>query len=190
MADEASGPVAQMLASNSGGPWRRRFRTMIRQAGEAKGKTLHSAQGQSALLLETNVGRLVRDGRSGCTSSKDWIAARLGPASATPTLATIMETGFSQMLSAMGCPPGLFLGGSASAAREDYRRWYSATVEPLAIMLAAELSLKLETPISLSFSGRFSGDLAGRARAFQSMVGAGMELAKAAGLAGLMVAED
>ena len=59
---------------------------------------------------------------------------------------------------------------------EDY---FSLTVEPLSILLAAELSLKLETPISLSFSGRFSGDLAGRARAFQSMVGAGMDTSKA-----------
>ena len=34
-----------------------------------------------------------------------------------------------------------------------------------------------------------AADLSGRARAFQSMVGAGMDAAKAAGLAGLMEAE-
>ena len=43
-------------------------------------------------------------------------------------------------------------------------------------MLAAELSAKLEADICLGFSGRFAADLAGRARAFQSMVGAGMDL--------------
>ena len=63
---------------------------------------------------------------------------------------------------------------------------YSLTVEPLACLLAAELSAKLEAEIGLGFSGRFAADLAGRARAFQSMVGAGMELERAAELAGLM----
>ena len=57
-------------------------------------------------------------------------------------------------------------------------------------MLARELSEKLEAEISLAFSGRFAADLAGRARAFQSMVGAGMDAAKAAGLAGLMAEES
>ena len=56
-------------------------------------------------------------------------------------------------------------------------------------MLAAELSAKLEADICLGFSGRFAADLAGRTRAFQSMVGAGMDLATAAGLAGLMEVE-
>ena len=85
----------------------------------------------------------------------------------------------------------MFSAGDASPGNgKAIGDYFSLTVEPLSILLAAELSLKLETPISLSFSGRFSGDLAGRARAFQSMVGAGMDTSKAAGLAGLMVAED
>ena len=61
---------------------------------------------------------------------------------------------------------------------------------PYLCTLAAELSAKLEAEISLSFKGRLAADLAGRARAFQSMVGAGMDLAKAAGLAGLMEVEN
>ena len=70
------------------------------------------------------------------------------------------------------------------------RRFFSLTVEPLAGLLAAELSAKLEAEIGLSFKGRFATDLAGRARAFQSMVGAGMDLAKAAALAGFMEVEN
>ena len=69
------------------------------------------------------------------------------------------------------------------------RSFFSLTVEPLADLLAAELSAKLEAEIGLSFKGWFAADLAGRARAFQSMVGAGMDPAKAAGSAGLMDAE-
>ena len=41
--------------------------------------------------------------------------------------------------------------------------------------------------IALDWDELRASDIAGRARAFQSMVGAGMDLAKAAGLAGLMV---
>ena len=61
-----------------------------------------SAQGK-AVLLETTSARLVRGTlvlHLVVTGSR----SRLGPAP-TPTLATIMETGFSQMLSAMGVPP-------------------------------------------------------------------------------------
>ena len=42
----------------------------------------------------------------------------------------------------------------------------------------------------LRFDGLFAADLSGRARAFQSMVGGGMEVARAAGLAGLMAVEE
>ena len=44
--------------------------------------------------------------------------------------------------------------------------------------------------MSLSFDRLFASDLTGRARAFQSMVGAGMPVEKAASLAGLMATED
>ena len=100
-----------------------------------------------------------------------------------------MGRGFLEVLAACGVPPGLFLEVDGTAQRESYRRFFSLTVEPLAGQLAAELSVKLESEISLGFSARFAADLAGRARAFQSMVGAGMDLAKAAGLAGLMEVE-
>ena len=85
-----------------------------------------------------------------------------------------MGRGFLEVLAACGCPPGLFLEVDGTAQRESYRRLFSLTVEPLAGLLA----------------GLLAADLAGRARAFQSMVGAGMDLAKAAGLAGLMEVEN
>ena len=40
------------------------------------------------------------------------------------------------------------------------------------------------------FSELRASDLSGRARAFQSMVGAGMDISKAAGIAGLMDSDD
>ena len=59
-------------------------------------------------------------------------------------------------------------------------------MQPLGRLLAGELSSKLEVDIGLDFPGLYAHDLAGRARAFQSMVGGGMDPAKAAGLSGLM----
>ena len=86
-------------------------------------------------------------------------------------------------------PPALFIDADGTAQRESMRRYFSLTVEPLAGLLSAELSVKLEVDISLGFSGRFAADLSGRARAFQSMINGGLDVAKAAGLAGLMEVE-
>ena len=65
-----------------------------------------------------------------------------------------------------------------------------STIAPLGRIVSEELSAKFETEIALNFDSLFSADLAGRARAFQSLVGGGMDVAKSAGLAGLMTMED
>ena len=57
---------------------------------------------------------------------------------------------------------------------------------PVSLSVSAELSDKLDTDIRLSIDRMFASDLSGRARAFQSMVGGGMDVQKAAALAGLM----
>ena len=100
-----------------------------------------------------------------------------------------MGQGFTEVLAACGVPPGMFQRVGDSGQREAYRRFTTLTIEPLGRMVEAELSAKLETKIGLDFSGLFAHDLAGRARAFQSLVGGGMDVAKAASLRGLMDAE-
>ena len=55
--------------------------------------------------------------------------------------------------------------------------------------MAEELSEKFEFPVSLNFDSLMASDISGRARAFQSMVGGGMDITKAAALSGLMVEE-
>ena len=62
-------------------------------------------------------------------------------------------------------------------------------VAPLGRMVQEELQAKLETEITISWEELRASDLSGRARAFQSMVGGGMDVTKAASLAGLMDAE-
>ena len=57
-------------------------------------------------------------------------------------------------------------------------------VEPVALMLAEELSRKLETEVRMDFSGLWAHDLAGRAASFKGMVAGGMDLERAAALSG------
>ena len=80
----------------------------------------------------------------------------------------------------------------AATARRNANRsggLLHTTIQPLGRLVSSELTSKLEADVSLSFDTLFAADLSGRARAFQSMVKGGMELSKAAALAGLMEAE-
>ena len=88
-------------------------------------------------------------------------------------------------------PVALVAGSSQSAAlRESFRIFLHASVAPIARIVEAELRSKMAAPdLTLSFDALFASDLSGRARAFQSMVGGGLSLAKAARLAGLMEEE-
>ena len=61
-------------------------------------------------------------------------------------------------------------------------------MQPLSLLVAAELAEKLDVPdLALSFDKLFASDLSGRARAFGSLVKGGMDVEKAASLAGLMI---
>ena len=65
------------------------------------------------------------------------------------------------------------------------------SVEPVARTVALELGGKLELPgLRFGFESLWAHDLAGRAQAFKGMVTAGMDVAKAAMLAGLIVADE
>ena len=99
-----------------------------------------------------------------------------------------MSTATIKVLAACGVPPELVSGGDGTSLRESYRRLLHSTIAPLARILESELRAK--TCPGISLDSLFAADLSGRARAFQSMVGGGMDVAKAAALAGLMQTED
>ena len=94
------------------------------------------------------------------------------------------------ILAAAGVPPQLFAAGPSQAAREAFRYLLHATINPIASMLELEASRKLGFPTKLDFTALSAADITGRARAFQSMVGAGMDFGKAAALSGLMLPEE
>ena len=119
----------------------------------------------------------------------DWESRRLG---AAPGAALIEQASLAsrEVYSACGIPLGVVIDTEGTGQRESFRRLLHGTVVPLAEIVAEELTRKFEVDIGLSFDGLFAADLAGRARAFQSLVNGGMDVAKAASLAGLMQAED
>ena len=94
----------------------------------------------------------------------------------------------NEVFAACGLSPSLFTErGDGTAQREAWRRALFGVIAPLGRTVEAELREKLDAPdLILGWDELRASDLAGRARAFQSMVGAGMDIAKAA----LLTAEE
>ena len=87
----------------------------------------------------------------------------------------------NEVIACCGIPPAIFdSGASAGAMRESFRQLRYATLAPLGIMVAAELSRKLESQIELGWGRLNASDLSGRSRAYSGLVGAGMPPASAA----------
>ena len=129
-------------------------------------------------------------GAAGNAPAGDWVARRIGANPPTAEVA-LLERAFVEVASACGCPAVLFAeSGDGTARREAFRQFMHSTLEPIARLIALELSEKFEAPIVLNLDRLFAADLAGRARAFGSMVKAGMDPAKAAGLSGLLGADE
>lgn len=89
----------------------------------------------------------------------------------------------NRLLAACGIPPTLFTpNGNAGAMREGYRLFVLQAIEPLARTLLPELAKIGVT--SLSTRSMLSADVAGRARAVGTLVGAGVPLEQAMQLVG------
>ena len=112
---------------------------------------------------------------------QDWGQKHLG-IDPPPSVVNLRSMVCEEVLRACGVPPKL--------DRESFRAFLHSSLQPMAEGIAMEASAKLGVPVTLSFDRLFASDLVGRARAFQSMVGGGMDTTKAAGLAGLMEAES
>lgn len=119
----------------------------------------------------------------------EWTPRRIGANPPEPLVPLLDQAG-RDVLSAVGINPALFAGRDGTAAREAWRQFLFGLVAPLGRVVEREIREKLHAPaLKVDWSELRASDLAGRARAFQSMVGAGMDPAKAAGIAGLMTAD-
>ena len=176
LADEAGGPVAQLLAvpSDGGDDSDADPLKLLRS-------DIRSARGKALLIETTQAGW--GEGKS-AAPQRDWKAARLG-ASPPDAMATIQKQSFEHVLAACGTPPSLFTDADGTSQREAVRRWHLNLVLPLARMLEHELTAKLETDVRLKFDS-YPMDLAGRAMAFQKLVAGGVGVNEALMTTGLL----
>ena len=129
--------------------------------------TLRRLMGRTGLVETTAAS--YGDNR-GSAPQDDWKPRRVGPdppQSMTELRRAVEET----VLSCCGIPPGL-ARAEGGESRESYRRWYAASVLPLAALVQAELRDKLDVPdLRLGFRYLAAADVHGRARAWRSLVG-------------------
>ena len=178
LADEASGPRGFLLPSPVDG---------ADPTISALKSDIRALRGKVALVESQSAG-WASDGAQ-TRPRGDWEARRLGAAPGAPLIEQA-DLASREVYAACGIPLSVVTASEGTGQREGFRRLLHSTIMPLAEIVGEELTDKFETPISLSFDSLFAADLAGRARAFQSLVGGGMDVAKAASLAGLMQAED
>ena len=176
LADEAAGPLAQLLAVPAdGGDGSDRDPLAMLKAD------IRAARGR-ALLLETTAAGY--DQGRVAAPQRDWQPSRLGP-QPPEAMATIRKDAFAAVVAACGCSVAMFDHSDGTAKREALRQWFMGCVIPLAQMLEAELSAKLEAPIRLRFDN-YPMDLAGRAQAFQKLVAGGVAVNDALATSGLL----
>ena len=176
LADEAGGPLAQILPiPRDGGddgdddP----LKDMKADIRTARGK---------ALLVETAAAGW-GEGKSAAPMS-DWKPHRLGP-NFPAAMAEVQGKSFNAVLAACGCPPAMFEGGAdGTSQREALRRWHLNVTIPLARLVEAELTVKLETPIMLKFD-TYALDMVSRAQVVDKLVRAGVPTATALAAVGL-----
>ena len=121
--------------------------------------------------------------------SSGWQLRRLGADIPSGSIEAA-RLAFSEVVAACGLSVALWDDSTGTGRREGYRQALHSVIAPLGRIAAAELTAKLETAVEMDWRELRAGDISGRARALQSMVGAGMDLAKAMSLSGLMVSDE
>ena len=145
---------------------------------------LQNLRGGLAIVESVNE---MSPGSASSAPQDDWKARRIG---ATPPAAEVelLARAFTESLGACGVPPALFSERSdGTAQRESFRRYLHSTLDPMARLISAELSEKLEVDVDVDLSAIHAADVQGRARAWRSLVGreATMTPEVAAALVGL-----
>ena len=122
----------------------------------------------------------------GAAPVQDWTQKRVGPAP-DATLATLRTDAALAVLAACGVPAALVADGAdGTAQRESWRRFALGPLAGLARVVEDEIAAKLDVVTRFDFAPLWAADMAGRASSFKAMVAGGMDVTKAATLAGLM----
>ena len=173
LGDESSGPVGSLLGIPKDGD---------DGTVNALKQDITNARGRVALIESGDWGE------SGNTSV-NLQAQRFG-ADPPQSLVNLQELASREIMAACGLNISLFGTGSAAAVREAWRLALFGVLSPLGKLVESELKDKMEDSVTLSWQELRASDLSGRARAFQSMVGGGMDVSQAIAVAGLMVGDD
>ena len=169
LGDESSGPVGRLLGIPVDGD---------DATVEGLKADIKNAAGRVA-LLETG------DWNSAGGDAKvNLKAERFGP-EPPDSMVELLSASSQEVYAACGLNGALWGAGDAASTREAWRLALFSVLSPLGQLVESELQDKLEDTVTLSWQELRASDLSGRARAFQSMVGGGMEVERAAGLAGL-----
>lgn len=175
LADEASGPRGAFLPVPKDG---------MDGTVEALRGDIRKAKG--AILL----GEAGDWGNVGSGSSATWKAERFG-ANPPAGLVELHKLASMEIYSACGISPLIFAASQGTAAREGLRQTLFTTIAPLGKLIETELRHKLDDDtIRLTWDELRAADITGRARAFQSLVGAGMDVDRAMGLSGLLAPDE
>ena len=170
LANESSGPVGRLL----GIPVDGEDATI-----QALKSDIANARGKMAIIEAGNWGN-AGEARVGLKTE------RFG-AEPSASLVDLLNVSSREIYSACGLNAAIWGAGDAASTREAWRLCLFSVLSPLGIIVQAELQMKLEDTVTLSWQELRASDLSGRARAFQSMVGGGMAVADAVSVAGLMV---
>ena len=183
LSGQLSANTLQQLSNEAGGPVGRTME-VPRDGGDAE---------LNELIQE------IKDAKGGVVTVEggDWDNAGSGASMTGKTyrfggeppdsMVALHQEASNEIYAAVGFNPALFTAGDSASLRESWRLALFNVIGPLSGKLQAELRLKVDAGITLSFQELRSSDLSGRARAMQSMVNGGMAVADAVAVAGLMV---
>ena len=143
---------------------------------------LSSARG--AILLGDSAA--AQDGGSGrAASGREWQPSRIGP---NPPDGQILlrSAATASLLAAAGVSPALVASNTPAAAmRESFRQLLFLTIAPVGRIVGKEAQRVLGGDGALDWSALSASDVTGRARAYGSLVKAGMNKDEARAVAGL-----
>ena len=176
LSDETSGTVGYLLPIPTAGddPTVEKFKEDLKKL---KGKTA---------VVETTSGGF-GEGRV-AAPAQDYVPKRIGP-DPPDSMAFLKRDNMYSILAAFGVPIELVTASDGTGQREAWRRCLHGTIQPLGVIVTDELSRVYSRPVTISFDRLMASDIQGRARAFQSMVGGGMDVKEAAAQSGLLADE-
>ena len=189
LAGELSAEVVKALADETSGP---RGSLLPLPGADGDDATVDKLKGDirsanGSLLLVESMADAWESG--GSAPQGDWLAKRFGP-SPPASMVELMQTIRNEIFSACGVPPGMFVVGAAASIRESWRLCLFGLIGPCGRIVLSELRSKLDGDLNVGWDELRASDVQGRARAFQSLVGGGMDMQQAITASGLLVSDD